>query len=91
VLAAWRETLGDRFWVRTRDEAIAAGWFGPVVTDAARARIGDVIAAARTASAVVDSRRMSPHLLRLVGLHGSLTPAELGVPLLVHDADDGGR
>ena len=89
VLATWREALGDRFWVRSRAEAVDAGWFGPVVREAALARVGDVIAAARTATAVVDSRRMSPHLLRLVGLHGSLTPAELGVPLLVHDAGGG--
>ena len=90
VLDAWRETLGDRFWVRSRAQAVADGWFGPEVTAAALRRIGDVVAAARTTCAVVDSRRMSPHLLRLVGLHGSLTPAELGVPLRVIDSDDGG-
>ena len=30
VLAAWRAVLGDAAWVVTREEAIAAGWFGPV-------------------------------------------------------------
>ncbi len=30
VLATWRETLGDRAWVVGRDEAVAAGVFGPV-------------------------------------------------------------
>ena len=44
VLAAWREVLGDRAWVLSRDEAIKEGWFGPV--DARMAdRIGDVVAA----------------------------------------------
>ncbi len=32
--------------------------------------------------AVVDSRRMRPALLALVGLHGSVTPEESLVPLL---------
>ena len=30
VLATWREVLGDRAWVMSRDEAIKDGWFGPV-------------------------------------------------------------
>ena len=30
VLAVWREVLGHRAWVASRDEAIADGWFGPV-------------------------------------------------------------
>ena len=30
---------GDRAWVRTRDELIDEGWFGPMVTDAARAAL----------------------------------------------------
>src|SRR5919206_2886320 len=45
VLAAWRELIGDRAWIHTRDEAIAAGWFGPVVEDRIRNRIGDLIVA----------------------------------------------
>lgn len=47
VLAAWRAELGDAAWIRSRDEAIADGWFGTTVTDVARGRIGDVVAAAR--------------------------------------------
>ena len=33
VFAVWSERLGDRMWVATRDQAIAQGWFGPVVED----------------------------------------------------------
>lgn len=83
VLAAWRETLGDTAWVLSRDEAVAAGWFGPQVADLVLPRIGDVVVAARGPVAVFDSRRARPEVLALVGLHGSLTPAELDVPLLV--------
>ncbi len=81
VLAAWRSTLGAAFWVLGRDDAVAAGLYGPVA-DQFRPRIGDVVALARNASAVVDSRVMSPGLLALVGLHGSVTEDELLVPLL---------
>ena len=80
VLAAWRECLGDQAVVCTRDEAIDAGWFGPV-TDRYRARIGDVVVAALADIAVIDSRRHSREA-RLLGHHGSVTAAEQLVPLL---------
>lgn len=82
VVAAWRETLGARAWVVTRDEAIEAGWFGTQVADTVRPRIGDVVAAARGAAAMVR-RAVEPGESALVGHHGSLTPAEQLVPLLM--------
>ena len=86
VLAAWRELIGDRAWILTRDEAIAAGWFGPVVEHRIRDRIGDLIVAARMDFAVVQSR-VTPKLSRLIGHHGSLTDAEQLVPLLCYRPD----
>jgi hypothetical protein len=83
VLNAWRETLGADFWVLSREAAIGAGLYGPLVADHVLPRIGDVVALARDASAVVDRRAMPPALLALVGLHGSVTEDELLVPLLV--------
>jgi predicted AlkP superfamily pyrophosphatase or phosphodiesterase len=82
VLAAWRETLGQRAWVASRDEAISAGWFGDRVDDDARFRIGDVVAAARGAAGLMR-RTAEPLLSALIGQHGSLTDAEQRVPLLV--------
>jgi hypothetical protein len=82
VLAAWRAQLGDRAWVLGRDEAIESGWFGPTVSDVARGRIGEVVAAARGNWTLVRSR-IEPRETALVGHHGSLTPAEQLVPLLV--------
>ncbi|MCV7135073.1 alkaline phosphatase family protein [Mycobacterium hodleri] len=82
VLAAWRETLGDRAWVVSRDEAIDAGWFGERVADRVRGRIGDVVAAGRD-SAVMVRRTAEPVEAGLVGHHGSLTTAEQRVPLLL--------
>ncbi|HKD87493.1 MAG TPA: alkaline phosphatase family protein [Streptosporangiaceae bacterium] len=84
VLAAWQDTLGDRAWVARRDEAIEAGWFGPVdarVSD----RIGDVIVAARGLSAVVATVT-EPRESALIGMHGSLTAGDQKVPLLSHVA-----
>ncbi|MEW1656191.1 nucleotide pyrophosphatase/phosphodiesterase family protein [Streptomyces sp. NPDC057555] len=81
VLAVWREVVGDQMWVAGREEAIAAGWFGPHVDDRVRARIGDVVAAAHADVAIVASER-EPNESKMVGLHGSMTPVEQLVPLL---------
>jgi predicted AlkP superfamily pyrophosphatase or phosphodiesterase len=83
VLAAWKATLGDRMWIWSREEAIATGAFGPVVTPAARQRIGDVVAAAHAPIGIVE-RAVDPAQARLVGHHGSFTAAEQVVPLLVY-------
>lgn len=81
ALAAWREVLGDDAWVVPRDEAVAAGWFGPLgahVPD----RIGDVVAALRGTAAVIRTEA-EPDISRMPGQHGSLTAAEQHVPLLL--------
>ncbi|QNG20284.1 alkaline phosphatase family protein [Rhodococcus triatomae] len=82
VAHRWREHLGDRMWIGTRAEAIAAGMFGPTVTSVARERIGDVLAFARDRTAVVR-HRSEPVLAELIGQHGALTDDELLVPLLL--------
>ncbi|MFM8598041.1 MAG: alkaline phosphatase family protein [Mycobacterium sp.] len=82
VLAAWRETAGDRAWVVPREQAIDAGWFGDDVLDRVRPRIGDVVAAARGASVLVR-RGVEPLESALVGHHGSVSDAEQLVPLLI--------
>jgi predicted AlkP superfamily pyrophosphatase or phosphodiesterase len=84
VLAAWREILGHRAWVASRDEAIADGWFGPVDPLLAP-RIGDVVAAPAGPWAVVATNA-EPRESALIGMHGSLTPADQLVPLLALSA-----
>lgn len=81
VLATWREVLGDRALVLARDEAIGRGWFGQVAP-AVRPRLGDVVVAARDAFAVMSASAFR-YEARLVGLHGSLTPREMRIPVLV--------
>ncbi|GFM19142.1 MULTISPECIES: alkaline phosphatase family protein [Mycobacteriaceae] len=82
VLATWQEVVGERAWVTSGDDAVAAGWFGERVTDPVRARIGDVVVAAR-ATAGFLRRSAEPVESSLIGQHGSLTDAEQKIPLLL--------
>jgi predicted AlkP superfamily pyrophosphatase or phosphodiesterase len=81
LLDAARRHHSDTGWVVSCDEVVSQGWFGPVVTDAARARLGDVALVARDDVAYFDPEDTGPYLL--VGRHGSMTEAEVRVPLLV--------
>ncbi|MFC6067293.1 alkaline phosphatase family protein [Streptomyces ochraceiscleroticus] len=81
VLAVWREVVGEQMWVAGREEAIAAGWFGPHVDDRVRGRIGDVVAAAHADMVIIASQN-EPRESAMVGMHGSMTPVEQLVPLL---------
>lgn len=80
VLRTWTQVLGERAWVASKEQAIADGWFGPV-NDAFEARIGDVIVAPSGPGAIVATTA-EPRESALVGMHGSLTPADQLVPLL---------
>ncbi|GLU48069.1 alkaline phosphatase family protein [Nocardiopsis ansamitocini] len=80
VLAAWTEWLADRATVLPRADAVRRGWFGQV--DAALLpRIGDVLALAHGSTALI-APTAEPAGSALLGQHGSLTTAELYVPLL---------
>lgn len=80
VLHRWRDVLGERAWVVGREDAVAAGVFGPV-NDAVAARIGDVVALAR-GTWTLATPRLEPGPSSLIGYHGSLTATELAIPLL---------
>lgn len=79
VASRWSDRLGERAWVRIRGDAIDEGWFGPVDDDL-RERYGHVLVALRDDWGVMT--RQFPRELTLVGMHGSLTAAEMVVPLL---------
>jgi hypothetical protein len=81
VAATWRAVLGERATVLTRDEAIGRGWFGPV-SPSVLPRLGDVVVASHDDFAVISTAAF-PYEATLVGLHGSLTPDEMLIPLLV--------
>jgi hypothetical protein len=80
VADRWRARFGELAWVRTRDEAIDEGWFA-AMDDQLRERWGHVLVALRGDWAVMTSA--FPREFTLIGMHGSLTPAEMLVPLLV--------
>jgi hypothetical protein len=80
VLAAWREVLGSRAWVLSREDAIKEHWFGPV-EPAMIPRIGDVVAAPAGNWGIVATET-EPRESALVGMHGSLVPADQLIPLL---------
>ncbi|MBO0871666.1 MAG: alkaline phosphatase family protein, partial [Micromonosporaceae bacterium] len=82
VVEAWREVLGEAAWVVPRDEMVATGWFG-TVPPAHLARVGDVVIACRDTYAVLASARERPIVATFVGYHGSFTPAEMTIPLLL--------
>jgi hypothetical protein len=82
VAARWRSTLGRAAVVVRGEEAVEQGWFGPVA-DHVRPMIGDLVVAATGRGGVVDSRTQTPHSLLLRGMHGSFTPEEMLVPLVV--------
>ncbi|ROR93674.1 type I phosphodiesterase/nucleotide pyrophosphatase [Salana multivorans] len=82
VTARWSDLLGDAAWVLPGEEAIAGGLFG-LVEPRNAGLVGDVVVAARGTVAVQDSRTQTPASLTLVGMHGSLTPDEVEIPLLV--------
>jgi hypothetical protein len=81
VLGRWRDGLGDRGQVLSREEAVAAGLFGRVEENVLP-RIGDVVVLMTTGHSVVDSRVHRPELIALRGVHGSVTVDEVEVPLL---------
>jgi len=71
---------GDHAWVMSRDELLEGGWLGPPPGPSILRRIGDVVIAPFAPVAIVD--RTLPRETGLVSAHGSLTAAEIEVPLL---------
>ncbi|WP_083449430.1 alkaline phosphatase family protein [Actinoplanes rectilineatus] len=80
VLETWR-ALSDSL-VLSRDQVIDEGWFGPV--PAAHAdRIGDVVIICRGRELALATGWEPEKVGRLVAYHGSVTAAEMTVPLLI--------
>lgn len=80
--ARWSVASGATADVSTRDEAIAAGLFGPVVDPEVLPRIGDVLVVARGTWAFYDDRLSDKRAQDMIGQHGALTPEETSVPLV---------
>lgn len=84
VAARVAQALGKTAWVGTREDAIAANWFGPVAPGVSE-RLGEVLVLARGEHAFTLATD-SPEALAMVGQHGGLSDQERGVPLALAGA-----
>jgi predicted AlkP superfamily pyrophosphatase or phosphodiesterase len=84
LLEAAQAHHGDNAWVLSQEQMVADGWFGPIVTDAARSRLGDVALVAKGSVSFHDPDDGGP--FELISRHGSVTAAEMLVPLLAQRA-----
>lgn len=82
LLTAAAGLFGDVAWVVSREQVVDEGWFGPVVRPPALRRLGDV-ALVPFADVTFDDPADGGHFV-LQCRHGSMTAAEVEVPLLVH-------
>lgn len=80
LLSAAQEAHSDVAWIVTAQQMLDERWFGPEVSSAARSRLGDVALVAREPVAFLDAADTGPYVL--IGRHGSMTSAEVRVPLL---------
>jgi hypothetical protein len=71
---------GDVAWVRTKEQLIADGWLGGVPSAEVAERLGDVVLVPFAPTAFLDPADTGE--LRLKARHGSLTAAEMYIPLL---------
>jgi len=82
VIAAWQGVFGSSAWVLPREEAISRGLFGPVAADHLD-RIGEVVVICLDRAVALATGWEPPTVSRLVAFHGSVTAAEMMVPLLI--------
>jgi predicted AlkP superfamily pyrophosphatase or phosphodiesterase len=75
-----RDRYGSVAWVRTREQVIDDGWLGGRPAGAVCERLGDVALVPHAPIAFLDPADAGEQ--RLVARHGSLTSAEMLVPLL---------
>ena len=80
VKAAALAHHGHNAWIMKKDEMIDEGYFGPRVNDVVRRRLGDVAVMARDDVSFDDPADKT--YFELQCRHGSLTSAEIDVPLL---------
>jgi predicted AlkP superfamily pyrophosphatase or phosphodiesterase len=75
-----RDELSDVAWVVTKEQTLDEQWFGPAMAPSVRSRLGDVALVAYEPVSFHDPADSGP--FELVCRHGSLTSAEVNVPLV---------
>ena len=84
LLEAAAEAHGGDAWVRSLEQMTDEGWLGPTVRSEVRDRYGSVALLPFEPFGFDDPDDIGP--FELIGRHGSLTAAEMLVPLLVAEA-----
>lgn len=84
LVDAATEEFGRLAWVVPRERLLDEGWFGPVVAPPVAARLGDLAVVPFEPVSLHDPDDSGP--FELICRHGSLTSAEIVVPLLAHAA-----
>ena len=80
LAAAATDAHGDVAWVVTKEQMLDEGWFGRTVAPPVQRRLGDVALCAREPVSFHEAADSGP--FELVCRHGSMTSAEMNVPLL---------
>jgi hypothetical protein len=80
LLKAATDAHADVAWIVSRDQTIDEHWFGPVISPPIQSRLGDVALVAFAPISFDDPSDTGPY--PLVCRHGSLTAAEMYVPLI---------
>jgi hypothetical protein len=80
LLAAAQAECGHQAWVVSREQVLEEGWFGPQVSPPLLGRLGDVALVPFEPVSFHDPDDTGPY--ELISRHGSLTSAEVYVPLL---------
>lgn len=76
------DLLADRAYVATKEEVIAAGWYGPEQSHDALLLMPDLFVIARADVALYHRKFAKAKSLQMVGQHGSISPQEMKIPLL---------
>jgi hypothetical protein len=80
LLGAAKEEFGHLAWVVSRQQILDEQWFGPQVAPPFASRLGDVALVPFEPVSFFDPEDSGPY--ELISRHGSLTSAEVYVPLL---------
>jgi predicted AlkP superfamily pyrophosphatase or phosphodiesterase len=79
--AIWREHLGEKADIYSKEDALAGGLFGTDVSDESKERMGDLIAIPHQEIVFLDPSNATRESA-MAGHHGGRTSEEVAIPLL---------
>lgn len=85
LVLAWRQRVGDKAQVLTREQVVSSGALGEVAPEVAQ-RIGDVVIVCEKPVAIYHGPTAPTKSQAMVGQHGSVTTREREVPVILAGA-----